>query len=132
MSAERITPRQQTSGSETRRLTAWLPRVRCTAADRAQVEEAANRAGVSLAGYVLAAVLKAPQPRSVKVPPIERQALAQVLAQLGRLNGNINQIAKVLNTGGFAGGMEITEAAAEVVALRDEIRAALGRAKRDN
>jgi hypothetical protein len=36
----------------------------------------------------------------VRRPPVERAALAQLLAQLGKCGSNLNQIARVLNSGG--------------------------------
>lgn len=120
------------SGSEKRRRTACLPRVRCDEQHRLAVADAANRAGLSLASYMLQTLVNAPPPRGGRVPPVERQALAQLLAQLGRLNGNVNQIAKAANLGQGADRDELRKAAAEIMGLRDAIRAALGRGQRDH
>jgi hypothetical protein len=56
-------------------------------------------------------------PRAARRPPVERAALAQLLAWLGRCNGNINQIAKVANTMG-----DVPPGAPEAIA---DIRAAV-------
>lgn len=129
--APRAAPRSK-SGSEKRKRQARFT-VRCTNEQREALTEAAARSGLSFGSYVLGHLLKVPPPAAGKVPTIERQQLAQLLAQLGRLNGNINQIAKALNFGqGFARA-EIQAAAAGIVSLRDDIRAALGRkARNDN
>lgn len=119
------------SGSEKRRRTACLPRIRCGEEHRAVVAEAANRAGLSLASYMLQTLVNAPPPKGGRVPPVERQALAQLLAQLGRLNGNVNQIAKAVNSGITPEAQALREAAAEIMGLRNEVRAMLGRGQRD-
>lgn len=132
MTETKIKTARAASGSEKRQRRALLPSVRCSDAQRAAVEEAASRAGLSIGSFMLAVVLKAPPPRGARVPPIERQALAQILAQLGRLNGNVNQIAKALNFGQFADSDDLKKATADIVALRDQLRAALGRGGNDN
>lgn len=124
-------PQRSKSGSEKRRRTACLPRVRCEVEHRVVVADAANRAGLSLASYMLQTLVNAPPPKGGRVPPVERQALAQLLAQLGRLNGNVNQIAKALNSGNQPDSQALREAAAEIMGLRNEVRAALGRGQRD-
>jgi hypothetical protein len=125
--------KRQVSGSERRRSRAMLPPVRCSAEQRAAVEDAAQRAGLSVGSYVLATVLKSPPPRGGRrVPQVEKAAIAQILAQAGRIAGNTNQIAKRVNLGGFPEGIEFLAAAKELAGLRDDIRAALGRGRRDH
>lgn len=125
--------KQRVSGSEKRRRTAWLPRARCTEEVRAAVELAASRSGLSLSSYVLAAAANVrPSRGSRPAPSVDQKALAQILAQLGRLNGNVNQIAKRINRGGFAEVEELRAAAAEIIGLRDQIRSALHGSRRDH
>lgn len=103
-------------------------RIRLSAAEQAQIEEKAERAGLTPASYARAVLLNTSNPvRSVRRPPIERLALAQLLGQLGRLNSNVNQIAKALNSNQAISRAEMRQAAGELAALRDAIRAALGR-----
>lgn len=48
-------------------------------------------------------------PRAVRRPPVERAALAQLLAQVSKCGSNLNQIARALNMG-EAEPSETTEA----------------------
>lgn len=133
MDSQRPARKRQVSGSNRRRLGAMLPPVRCTAEQRAAVENAAQRAGLSVGSYVLATVLKAPPPRGGRrVPQVDKTAIAQILAQAGRIAGNTNQIARRVNLGSFPEGVEFLAAARELAGLRDDIRAAIGRGRRDH
>ncbi len=85
------------SGTETRRLKATLPRVRCTEAQRAAVELAADRANLTLSAYMLAVLVNQQPARAAPVSRIDRDLLAQMLGEIGHIGGNINQIAKALN-----------------------------------
>lgn len=104
---------------------------RVTAAERAAITEAASRAGLAPGSYVRAALLTkslggAP-PRAVRALPVERQSLATLLAQIGRAGGLLNQLAKAGNSGLPVDASEIAPALADLRAVRDEIRALLGR-----
>jgi hypothetical protein len=93
------------SGSETRqrkaaKLTRYLPD------ELAEIEEAASRAGVTFSSFVRAASLTAARGgpkgvslpvRSVRRPPVERELLARLLGQLGKVGSNVNQIARAAN-----------------------------------
>ena len=68
-------------------------------------------------------------PRAVRRPPIERVVLAQILAQLGKCGSNLNQIARVLNSGGDE-VTELPEAVAEFRHVCAVITIALGHAER--
>jgi hypothetical protein len=122
----RPTPKGQKSGSETRQRTSRFT-VRCTPEQRQQIETAADRAGLSLAAYVLGATLKAKPPRAAHVPPVDRVALAQVLGQLGRLNSNVNQIARAINYRQNPELYDLRDVPKVVEALAREIMAALGK-----
>ena len=82
------------SGSETRQRP-FVARMRCTAAEHAQLEAAAERAGMSVGAFMRHQCLGNAGPRAARRPPVERAALAQ----LGRCGGNLNQIARALNSG---------------------------------
>lgn len=84
---------------------------RVSESERAELEKAAERAGLTLGSYVRARLLSAPKTRAVRRPPIEQKLLAQLLGQLGRAGGNIHQIVKHMN---FGSGV-----------MHDELRAAL-------
>ena len=114
------------SGSEARQ----KPRIigfRVTDTDRAEIEAAASRSGLTVGSYIRAQVLKAPKTRAVKKPPIERTMLAQLLGQLGRVGGNIHQIVKRMN---FNEGVIRTELEAALADFRETAAAimqAMGR-----
>jgi hypothetical protein len=87
------------SGTETRQRGGFIG-FRATAAERAELDALAERAGLSLSSYVRGCALSAPTTRAVRRPTVERAALSQILAQLGKCGSNLNQIARVLNSGG--------------------------------
>jgi len=115
------------SGSETRQRR-FRPSMRCTPDELAQLEAAAERAGLTVGAFMRGQCLGTPGPRAVRRPPVERAALAQLLAQLGKAGGNLNQIARALNAGGGA-RMPIAEAVAEFRTVCADIQRVLG--KRD-
>lgn len=114
-----------TSGSETRQRSLVL-RVRLTPEEDAVITAAADRAGLAVGTYVRQALLSAPSPRPVRRPAVERTALAQLLAAIGQVGGNVNQLALAENTSRLlvlqSGSLEKIQ-----VDIRD-IRAALMRA----
>lgn len=86
------------SGSETRQRQAAL-RIRLTAAEHAAITAASERA-----------------------------ELARLLAELGKIGSNVNQIARALNGGGDAVPSDLAGAQADIAAIRAAIMLALGRA----
>lgn len=95
--------------------------------EHAALKDAANAAGLAPGSYVRAKVFGGNPPRAVRVPPIEREALAVLLAQIGRIGGNLNQLAKAVNSGMLVAGSDLTEALTDLRVLREELRAVLGR-----
>ncbi len=91
------------SGSENRRRPA-LVNFRTTPAEHAELERLAELSGLSIGSYVRARALSEPTTRAVRRPTVERAALSQILAQLGKCGSNLNQIARVLNSGGDVPG----------------------------
>jgi len=131
MSDRATKPTKPKSGSQTRQRSkqAVLP---CTAAERAEVAARAERAGLGVAGYMRALVFgkDTPQPRGAKRPPVEKQALVNLSAELGRVGNNINQIARHLNQGkGFEAGV-FAAYFAKYDAILDAINEALSGGKR--
>ena len=86
------------SGSETRQATKRLT-MRLTPEQQKQLKELANSAGVACGSYARAKLFAGQPIRAVRVPSVERQALAQLLTKLGRLNGNVYQISRAGNFG---------------------------------
>ena len=115
-----------THGSEKRRRTDHLG-IRFIPAERAAIESAAERAGLSVGSYARHVLLGAPPPRQGRRPPIERRELARLLGHFGHLGSNINQIARVLNGGGEADFPALEDGLAALIDMRDAVLNSLGR-----
>lgn len=115
-------------GSETRRRNERIT-VRLDKEERKILEEAAERAGVTLGTYVRSRVLAPEQikTRAVRRPSIEQEKLAQLLGQLGRVGGNIHQIAKRLNFQEHVANDEISVALSSFEEAAESIMLAMGR-----
>lgn len=92
------TPAPKKHGSEKRERQATL-RLRVTPAEQADIESRAERAGLSVAGYLraLAFGVDTPQPRAARRPPVEHEELVKLRYELRKIGGNLNQIAHQLN-----------------------------------
>ena len=87
----------QVSGTEKRKRAKAI-QVRLSDEEFAQIREVADRAGLTLGSHARQALLSAPPPRAVRRPPIDRTAIAQVLADLGPIGSDIRQLADTLKT----------------------------------
>ena len=106
---------------------AWI-HVRCTQSEYATLSAAAERAGVWLGPYVLAQALGAPPRRSRPRPDVNMAMLARVLAALGMMGGNINQMAKRANESGNLPAQEQLKPLQDATwQMRDALMEALGR-----
>lgn len=114
------------SGSENRQRTSHVM-VRLTPEERAALDAAAARGGLSLAGYARSVLLTAAPLRQSRRPPVERAELARLLGQVGKIGGNVNQIARVLNGGGEADPPALAGLRDDIAAMRAAIMGALGR-----
>lgn len=92
----------------------------------AELEEAASRAGLTRASYQRVQSLKEPKTRSTRRAPIERELLAKVYGQLGKIGSNLNQIARAAHLD-RAERADIAMAVAEVRAIVPVILEALGK-----
>jgi hypothetical protein len=81
------------SGSETRKR-APIIGFRATDDERAKIDAAAQRAGLTVGSYVRMRALKKPETRAVRRPPVETAQLAKLLGMLGAVGGSIVEIAK--------------------------------------
>src|SRR5271154_6459852 len=79
------------SGSETRKR-APIIGFRATDHERAQIEAAAQRAGLTVGSYVRSRALAKPTTRAVRRPPVETVQLARLLGMLGAVGGRIQAI----------------------------------------
>ena len=112
--------------SSEKRQRSYVAQFRCSDAERAQLEAQAERAGLSPSAYMRHQCLGTAGPRAGRRPPVERAALAQVLAQLGKCGSNLNQIARALNSQGEV-RQDIDEAVADFRAACAAITAMLGK-----
>ena len=112
-------------GSETRQKNAPPLSVRVTPAERAEIEAAAEEAKLTVASYIRETVLTAPQTKKVRRPSLDRTLLGQILGQLGKVGGNLNQIAHRLNEGRGVGTAKLEAALEDFKELRKEIIVAL-------
>lgn len=89
------------SGSENRKATRMVP-VRFTPESFGRVTALAHKAGFdSLGEFLRVRALGPGQGKaSVQRPQLDRVALVQALAEMGRVGSNVNQIARAVNSGG--------------------------------
>jgi hypothetical protein len=116
------------SGSETRQRQERVF-IRMTGAEKADLAQRADRAGLSVAGYLRSVAFgkDTPQPRAARRPPVEKTELVAIRYELRKIGGNLNQIAHAVNSGqGFNSGAYARLCAQHLAAL-DAILAALGR-----
>ena len=112
-----IPTRRTRSGSETRQRNTAPAQVRLTPDERAQLDAAAERAGLTVGAFIRQQCLGTPGPRAARRPPVERAALAQLIGQLGKCGSNLNQIARALNMGEEPGEIDAAIAAMREAAL---------------
>jgi hypothetical protein len=91
--------------------------VRCTAEDRVLIAETAAQAGLSVGAFLRTLALGRAGPRAVKRPREDLELLARILAGIGKLGSNHNQIAKWANT------VKASPSAAELAQMREDIAA---------
>jgi len=113
------------SGSQKRQLTARIA-VNCTPKQKAGIV-AKCAAGYSPSAFVLNILLGLPLPER-RHPDVDTQLLAKVLAELGKIGSNINQIAHHLNAGRPGDVMEgsVDAAMNELLEWRMALMQALG------
>ena len=79
------------SGSETRKRGPIIG-FRATDLERAQIQAAAQRAGLTVGSYVRSRALAKPTTRAVRRPAVEIAQLARLLGMLGAVSGAIQDI----------------------------------------
>lgn len=114
------------TGSETRRKQRRAT-VRLNAEEYAELTAAAERAGQTVGTYIRARTLAAPTTRARHRPTVETELLAKAVAQLGRIGGNLHQIARRLNFGEIEHAAELPVAIAEFRKVVSALMAAAGR-----
>src|SRR5216683_2991729 len=98
-----------------------------TPAAKAAIMEKIDATGLSPSAMCLAVLLDVPLPRRRR-PSVDTKLLVQVLAELGKIGSNINQIAYHLNAGRPGDVMEgsVESALAELLEWRTALMQALG------
>ena len=109
------------SGSETRKR-APIIGFRASDEERAQIEAAAQRAGLTVGSYVRSRALAKPTTRAVRRPPVETAQLARLLGMLGAVSGTIQAMAQK-HGGGDA--VTVAELPAALAAFREAASAIL-------
>ena len=114
------------AGSETRQRKKRLP-VRCTDAELAAFKAAAETSGFdSVAAFIRLRALETSGPRPLS--KLDRATLCLLLAELGKIGSNINQLARTANTSGNLPTADtLAEIRTELIAMRDAVVKALHR-----
>jgi hypothetical protein len=118
------------SGSQKRKARAQV-KVNCTPEQKAAIAEIADATGLSSAAMCLHVLLHEPFPKRHR-PAVDTKLLAKVLAELGKIGSNINQIAYHLNAGRPGEVMEgsVESALSELLEWRTALMQALGAERR--
>lgn len=102
--------------------------IRFTPAQFTTLTERARDRGLAVGAFARAVLLGESGPRAVRRPPVEKEALARILGELGKVGSNVNQIAKAFNERREVPAMrEIEEMRSDLAAMRTAIMTALGR-----
>ena len=100
--------------------------LRVTAADLGRIKEKAQESGLKIGGYLRALALGSAGPRAVKRPRVEREQLARILGETGKLRSNVNQIAKWTNTEKSPASLdELAQIRADIALMREGVMLAL-------
>lgn len=127
--AAMLPPLPLRSGSQKRQRDKSL-QIALTAEELTAVREFAAAAGLSPSSYGRAVLLGTPGPRARRSPPLNAELLAHAVAQLNKAGSNLNQIARVLNSGQAAGSREALAALADTRAAVIRILDIVGRKDR--
>jgi hypothetical protein len=105
-----------------------MPSVRLSEAELADLKARAEAAGLSIGGYVrLRCLEQPPEPASRRALPHVHE-LRRLLAQLGRIGGNVYQIARALNfQEGIPTPAVLDEIAEDLATMKTALMKALGR-----
>lgn len=86
----------------------------------------ADVAGLSTAGFSRAVLLNAKPLRASRRPPVDKAQLAFLLADIGKIGSNINQLARIANLGSWPEHKDLRQAVADIRCMRDVLLKALG------
>ena len=91
------------------------------------LSEYAERVEISPAAYLRMQALDSPPPRASRKPSINRELTARLIAELGKIGSNVNQIARAINMREHVSAEEIEAALSDLHAMRDLAMNAMGR-----
>lgn len=114
------------SGSETRKRPHMVG-VRLSDSEFAVLSRYADASEITPASYMRMQTLDIPPPRASRKPAINREMTARVLAELGKIGSNVNQIARSLNTKSGVHPEHLDEALKAISDMRTSCMEALGR-----
>ena len=114
------------SGSETRKRSHMVS-VRLSDSEFASLSRHADACEITPASYMRMQTLDIPPPRASRKPSINRELTARVLAELGKIGSNVNQIARSLNAKSGVHGEHLEDALTSISAMRTACMEALGR-----
>lgn len=117
---------RKTSGSEKRHRSKLL-QVRLSDAELAEIAARAESVEMTPASFARFMLLDTPPPRATRKPSVAVQAVGRVLAELGKVGSNVNQIAHALNSGVAVHPAIIDKALRDVSDMRDACLEALNR-----
>ena len=100
--------------------------IRLSDTERLDIENRAQRAGLSMGGYCKFVIFNTDPPRRSRRVVPEKAELSRLIGQVSRVGANINQIAKQLNMYSAIDVVEVSNAMADVAELRASIMKALG------
>ena len=113
------------SGSETRQKGRVIT-VRVSEGDYQAINENASGAGLTVGTYIRDCVLQAPQTARRRRPLADVAALSTLHAQMRRVGGNLNQIARGVNTGEEKAVTDLPDTLAELQQLMQRVRRDMG------
>jgi hypothetical protein len=101
--------------------------VRLSDSEFAILSRYADASEITPASYMRMQTLDIPPPRASRKPAINREMTARVLAELGKIGSNVNQIARSLNAKSGAHPEHLDEALKAISDMRTSCMEALGR-----
>ena len=113
------------SGSNTRRRDHQYI-VRFDDAERVLLLENADAAGLTPSSWLRQSGLKKPAPRAKRRPPRDETLLRQILAQSGKIGGNVNQMTRSLHIAKIKTPPEFQETRTAILDMRNALFDALG------
>jgi hypothetical protein len=116
--------KRRPSGSEKRKR-AHPRSIRFTPEEERLIADREQATGLSFAALVRHGLFNTPPPRATRHPPVEIKAAARVLAALGKIGSNVNQLAHYAHQGKFH-SVEIDMALRDLAELRIACLKALG------